>query len=102
MTQTLELPILGLGGDWPDRLYILKHTPTGKYGCYHHDGVHGLASFSTQEGAQNFAMMIPLSSMECQEVSFDEAREVAKSRPSPVAALMLLDDMDRPQIHYVR
>ncbi len=84
------------------RLYVLKHSPSGKYGCYHHDGVHGLASFSTEEGATSFSTMIPLSAMECLEVSFDEAREIAKSRPHPVEALMLLDDMDKPQIHFVR
>lgn len=36
------------------------------------------------------------------ELTFDEAREVAKARPFPVVALMLLDRMDQPKIHYVR
>jgi hypothetical protein len=36
------------------------------------------------------------------ELTFDEAREVAKDRPMPVVALMLLDVMTDPRIHYVR
>ena len=40
--------------------------------------------------------------MQVVEVSFDEAREIAKERPMPVVSLMLLDDLNDPQIHYVR
>jgi hypothetical protein len=61
-----------------------------------------LACFSSENGAIRFAEWIDLSGMCTQEVSFDEAREVAKGRPMPVVALMLLDRMEEPQIHYVR
>ncbi len=40
--------------------------------------------------------------MLAEEVSFDEAREVAKDRPMPIVSLMLLDNMEDPQIHFVR
>jgi hypothetical protein len=102
MNLTLDLPLLGLDETFPDSLFLLHHPASGKYGCYCHDGVHGLASFSTEAGAFRFAEWIDLSGMSCVEVSFEEAREVAKDRPMPVTSLMLLDRMDDPKIHFVR
>lgn len=102
MNQTLDLPICGLDETFPDSLYLLHHPSSNKYGCYCHDGIHGLACFSTELGAFRFAEFIDLSGMAVQELSFDEAREVAKDRPLPVVSLMLLDRMEDPRIHYVR
>ena len=102
MNQTLELPIAGLGSDFPESLYLLHHPSTGKYGCYCHLGVHGLACFSTEGAAFRFAEHIDLSGMTAQQVTFDEAREVAKARPHPIISLMLLDKIGEPEIHYVR
>jgi hypothetical protein len=102
MNQTLDLPICGLEETFPDNVFLLAHPSTGRYGCYCHDGVHGLAAFSTEAGAFRFAEFIDLSGMATVELPFDEAREVAKERPLPVVSLMLLDRMDDPKIHYVR
>ena len=102
MYQTLDLPICGIEDTFPETLYLLHHPSSSKYGCYCHDGVHGLACFSTELGAFRFAEWIDLSGMAVQEMSFDEAREVAKQRPLPVVSLMLLDRMDDPKIHYIR
>ena len=102
MSQTLECPITGLDTDFPEELYVLKHPPSGKYGCYCFDGVHGLACFSTEYGAFRFAEWIDLSGMSCEQVDFDQARVIAKNRPQPVVALMLLDDINSPKIHFVR
>ncbi|MFY9232990.1 MAG: hypothetical protein WAO58_00860 [Fimbriimonadaceae bacterium] len=102
MEQVLTRPLLGLEETFPDTLYLLFHPHSGKYGCYCHQGVHGLACFSTEAGAFRFAEWIDLSGMKCMEISFDEAREVAKDRPMPVVALMLLDKLDDPLIHFVR
>ena len=102
MNLTLDLPLLGLDETFPDSLFLLHHPASGKYGCYCHDGVHGLAAFSTESGAFRFAEWIDLSGMSCVQVSFEEAREVAKDRPMPVTSLMLLDRMDDPKIHFVR
>jgi hypothetical protein len=49
-----------------------------------------------------FAEWIDLSGMSVVQLTFDEAREVAKMRPLPVVALMLLDKMEEPKIHFVR
>ncbi len=102
MNQILDCPLLGLTDEFPAELFVLQHPPSGKYGCYCHEGVHGLACFSSEMGAFRFAEFIDLSSMKCVTVSFDEARVIAKDRPMPIVSLMLLDDMTKPKIHYVR
>jgi hypothetical protein len=102
MTQTLTLPLVGLDETFPETLYVLHHPASDRYGCFHHEGVHGLACFSSENGAFRFAEWIDLSGMMTREVSFDEAREIAKARPLPVVSLMLLDSLQNPQIHYVR
>jgi hypothetical protein len=40
--------------------------------------------------------------MDVIHVDFETAREIAKQRPHPVVSLMLLDDIQKPVIHYVR
>lgn len=87
---------------FPDTVWLLEHPATGKHGCYCFQGVHGVACFSTEAGAFRFAEWIDLSGMQSREMSFDEAREVAKSKPLPIVALMLLDSLNNPKIHYVR
>lgn len=102
MTETLTAPMIGIDEGFPDQVFLLFHPRTGKYGCYCHNGVHGVACFSSEAGAFRFAEWIDLGGMTSQELSFDEAREVAKDRPLPIVSLMLLDRMDDPKIHYVR
>ncbi|MCK6632415.1 MAG: hypothetical protein L6Q31_08575 [Fimbriimonadaceae bacterium] len=102
MVETLSKPILGLDSEFPDVVYVSFHSASGKYGCYCHLGIHGLACFSSEAAAIRFTEWIDLSGMTVVELTFDEAREVAKARPFPVVALMLLDRMDQPKIHYVR
>ncbi len=102
MSQTLTLPLLGLEEVFPDHVFVLHHPATNRYGCYQHEGIHGLACFSTESGAVRFAEWIDLVGMTTRELSFDEAREVAKDRPLPVVSLMLLDSLQSPKIHFVR
>jgi len=102
MSNTLVLPLIGLDETFPDNLFVLHHPASDRYGCFYHEGIHGLACFSREASAFRFAEWIELSGMTTREVSFDEAREVAKQRPMPVVCIMLLDRLDSPQIHYVR
>ncbi len=102
MTETLTTPILGIENAFPETVHVLHHPPSGKYGCYCHQGVHGLACFSSESAAFRFAEWIDLSGMVAHEVSFDEAREIAKGRPMPIVSVMLLDNLSEPKIHYVR
>ena len=100
--KTLEKPLLGLDEQIPDTLFVLHHPASQKYGCFCHSGIHGLATFSTENAAVRFGEWIDLSGMVTVQLSFDEAREVAKARPMPVVAVMLLDQLEHPVIHYVR
>lgn len=102
MNQTIACPVIGLDSGFPDRMFVVKHPPTGRYGCYCFDGIHGLACFSTEMGAFRFSEWIDLTEMSAEEVVFDEAREIAKGRPAQIVALLLLDDMSNPEVHYVR
>lgn len=102
MTQLLDLPLMGLDQDFPQSLFVLHHPATDRYGCFCHEGVHGLACFSSEMAACRFAEHIALSGMSTMEVTFDDARQRAKGRPLPVVSLMLLDKMAAPEIHYVR
>lgn len=102
MNQTLDLSKLGLDNEFPGTLYVLRHEPTDRYGCFCFKGVHGLACFSDENGAFRFAEWIDLRGLHTIELSFDEARELAKGRPMPIVSLMLLDSLTEPQIHYVR
>jgi hypothetical protein len=102
MVETLYQPVLGIGEEFPEAVFVLSHPSTSRFGCYCHRGIHGLACFSSESSAIRFSEWIDLSGMKVEELSFDEAREVAKARPLPVVALMLLDQLEDPKIHYVR
>jgi hypothetical protein len=100
--DTFTESLTSLFDEFPERVYLLKHPSTGKYGCYCYDGLHGLAVFSSEAGAFRFAEWIDLSGMVSEEVSFDEAREIARSRPAPLMALLLLDSLQNPKVHYIK
>lgn len=100
--KVLDLPLAGLEDTFPETLYVLHHPATNRYGCFCHNGIHGLACFTHENSAFRFAEWIDLSGMTTREVTFDEAREVAKERPLPVVSLMLLDSLNNPKIHFVR
>lgn len=102
MSLVLEVPLMGLDDVFPDKLYILHHKPTMRYVCFCHEGTHGLACFSTEAGAIKLSEWINLPGMTTVELSFNEAREVAKTRPLPVRALILLDNINNPPVHYVK
>ena len=97
-----EEALLDLGGDFPNEVHVVRHDASGRYGCFCHEGVHGLASFTRIEDAREFSTWIKLDGLSIITLAFDEARDVAKARPMPVVSLMLLDDFNRPLIHYVR
>ena len=102
MIESVVSPSLAGLDEFPDDLFVLHHSATGKYGCFCHEGIHGLACFSSEVAAFRFAELIEDAGMSSVELSFDEAREVAKARPLPVVALMLLDSLLSPKIHYIR
>ena len=97
-----DAPFSELDSGFPEELYVVCHPSTRRYGCFCHQGVHGLAAFSGREDAERFRRLIELTGLYVVPMAFDAAREVAKERPMPVVALMLLDDLANPLVHYVR
>lgn len=97
-----DCPILGLDDPFPDLLVILRHPIEERYACYCHNGVYGLACFSNEDSAYRFAEFVQEDGMTHKNLKFNEVREVAKARPMPVVAIMLLDRMKSPKIHFVR
>lgn len=102
MTITRDLTIVGLDREIPDELFVVLHAASRRYGCFCHQGIHGLAAFSSREDAERFRSLIELGGLYVVPIAFDEARQVAKERPMPVVALLLLDDLADPVVHYVR
>ena len=102
MSNTLTQNLLGLDISFPDNIWVLFHEQSNRYGCYNHKGENGLACFTEESGAFRFSEFVDMSGMSTKMVTFEEARQIAKARPLPVIALMLLDDVNNPQIHYVK
>ncbi|RYG42398.1 hypothetical protein EON79_18990 [bacterium] len=102
MTLTRDLPIVGLDREIPEELFVVLHASSRRYGCFCHQGIHGLAAFSSRADAERFRSLIELTGLYVVPIEFDQARQVAKERPMPVVALLLLDDLADPIVHYVR
>lgn len=102
----LELPLLGLGDDFPENIYILKDKNKDRYACYHltNQGVYGLMCFEHNHNAvsakKDFQQNEDI--LEITQTTFDEAREIAKGRPLPVTCLILMDNIVNPKIHFVK
>ena len=91
-----------LESPFPASFYVVQDPDSGKFGCYIHEGIHGLACFESQVNANLFATDFDVAEMTIRHVTFDEAREIAKDRPAPVVCLMLLDNPAEPTLHFVR
>ena len=103
MNSTLIKPILlGLDDEFSDEVYLLFYEPNGKYVAYYTNGVHGIACFNYEDKAQYFSEYLGTEGLKIQSMSFDEARDLAKSKNQQITALILLDDINNPKIHYVK
>ena len=102
MTLTLDLTSLGIDMSFPEELFVLFHPQSNKHGCYKHQDVTGLAVFSDSHSAIQFTQKFNVTGLITQEVSFEEAREIAKNKPEPIIAVILCDYLDNPMIHYVK
>ena len=102
MTRSLDLARLIEDMDFPSIVFLVAHPGSGRYGCYCHQGVYGVACFSSEKNAGTFAQRFADEGMSIERFTFDEARVIAKERPLPVVSLMLMDDPENPRIHFVR
>lgn len=99
-------PVLGLGDEWPDSVVLLAEVGGARHVCYYveREDTHGVMCFRSVGAAQMqaaaFAPGHP--AFAPVEMSFDDAREVAKAKGNPVRALILYDPPAEPVVHYVR
>lgn len=100
--EDTDIAPFGLDNEFPEKLYVVEYPQEGKYGCYVYQGIHGLATFEQEGKAILFTEFINLSGLKITQVDFDEAREIAKSRPLPITVMYIMDDFDNPIVHYVK
>lgn len=95
-------PLLSTGDDWPEDLVIIS-LGEGKHGCYCYFGTHGLVAFSSESEAASFIKSEELGwKATLEDMTFDEARDLAKSKPTPVMALILFRTPNNCLVHYVK
>lgn len=109
MLETLDNPtskiedLLGIGNDFPDNIYVAS-TPTGEFVCFKANSLFGLACFTNEKSTLNFLneywKNLPANP---EEVSFDEARDIAKSRKNKnINCLLMLDNPNEPKVHHIK
>ena len=104
-TPTFDLlnsPFREFDNQFPENLFVTYHKTTDRHGCFCVGNDHGLAVFSTADNASNFMAFLDLDRLEVQEISFDEALDLAKTKPHPVTCIHLLDEMSNPKTIYVK
>jgi hypothetical protein len=99
----LVAPLLDIRYDIPGTVIVLHHKGDEKYACFTRGELTGLCYFSVTGFALEFARKyLSNKNIEPLEITFDKACELAKSRPNPVVALILCDNMMNPVFHYVK
>ena len=71
--------------------------------CYCFDSMHGISCFEVKENAEKYRddLSKDIPGGVVTQYTFDEARDIAKSKP-PTVGLFLQDDMNNIKIHFVR
>ena len=102
---------------FPSTLFVLYNADEGKYiviDAYHPtphlpealtDGFEGIACFRTEASARKLSLRLEdngLPGFEPMDVDIEEARSIALGRTASVAALLLMDEPQRPIVRFVR
>lgn len=92
---TLNLTEFTDRAKFPDRVWIIEY-PNYTYGCYYfkRDDIHGLACFSTENGAILFTEHIAATYAKPVEVTFEEAFDLAHRKRQTLTVLRCLFLMD--------
>ena len=92
---------------WPENVFVTKDGPL--YGGYIEGELSALACFAEEENAEEFAEWCReegfSQNFKPHRIAFDDARRIAKARKLseyPVTCMVLLDDPDNPEVHYVQ
>lgn len=99
-----EIELGGFGG-FPDKVYLIS-VGGGKYACNNATGkegekLDGLATFPNPDEATTYMGLLAGLSGEIVMKSFEEAREIAKSKPM-LSCLFLFLGGHIVEIHYIR
>lgn len=87
---------------WPKQVWVVEYS-SGEHGVMRINDLHGLVAFRKKDQAVSFTKYVlnpPSRVWKAVKMSFDDARELAKSKPNPISALILSGDS--PLVHYVK
>jgi hypothetical protein len=97
-----ETPLFFDHDQFPENVFVIEIPSTKQFVCWHFQEINGLVVFSDKANAIAFANDSKLKKTKVYQVTFDEARDIAITRPPAIIAVMLCDDPCNPQIHYIR
>lgn len=104
-SEQVQVNCLGLDVCFPSTLTILRQIKNSKHACCRlplSDEI-GLICFSNNIYAHRFVDSIEKGSYALQDMTFDQARDLAKRKDEPhLSALVLADDILNMLIHYIR
>lgn len=105
LITSLEDDLMGAFGSFPEEIYLIS-VGEGKFACNNAttpDGmeVNGLACFPSPDDATTYMAMAEGLTGEIKKSSFEDAREIAKSKPI-LHAMFLFDGGRIVEIHFVR
>jgi hypothetical protein len=105
LITSLEQDLLGGFGSFPDEIYLIG-VGENKYACNNAtlpDGqnINGLACFASLDDATGYMGMLTGLSGDTKKFAFNEAREIAKSKPV-LDAMFLFDGSRIVEVHFVK
>lgn len=103
--DTLNLNLIGLSNDLPDNVYV-GQTANNKHFCYFYNGDDGVVCTRTEKDLYDFLGTIDFActdnDLRIVQVSFEEARNIAKQKALPINSLMIVKDYNNIDVHYVK
>lgn len=114
-SDTFDLPLLGIGEDYPDTLHIIyighdKLEKVNYYGTFciqNYEGmgeVHGVAAFESEYSAYGFYKLYLEGHYPGGKIlkkTLDEVRDIAKTRRPPINSVIILDNINKPKVIFV-
>lgn len=103
---------IGLPPGWPRKVWVVQFS-NGTHGVLdipigeglHADRVHGLACYKKKENAHKYIFQVknvPLEGHKFVQLTFEEARKLAKTKPMPIVAMIRADNPVKPEVFFVK
>lgn len=77
--------------EWPKDVWVIEYS-SGEHGVIRVDSIHGLGAFRKKDQAVSFTKYVlnpPSRVWKAVKMSFEEAKALASSKPSPITAIIL-------------